>query len=34
MKEGGFVIMSDHLIAGVPLEDYKYYLGRVRKLRL
>ena len=35
MKEGGLVIMPDHLITpGVPLEDYKYYLDRVRELRL
>jgi len=34
MKEGGFVLMPDHLITpGVPLEDYKYYLARVRELR-
>ena len=34
MKEGGFVLMPDHIITpGVPLEDYKYYLNRVRKLR-
>jgi uroporphyrinogen decarboxylase len=35
MKEGGLVLMPDHLITpGVPLEDYKYYLSRVRELRL
>ncbi|MFP4381957.1 MAG: uroporphyrinogen decarboxylase family protein [Candidatus Sumerlaeia bacterium] len=33
-KEGGFVMMPDHLITpGVPLDDYKYYLDQVRKLR-
>jgi len=35
MNEGGFIPMPDHLITpGVPLEDYKYYLGRMRDLRL
>jgi len=35
MKDGGFVIMPDHLITpGVPLDDYKYYLDRIRTLRL
>ena len=34
MKEGGFVMMPDHLITpGVPLDDYKYYLERIRELR-
>jgi uroporphyrinogen decarboxylase len=34
MKEGGFVMMPDHLITpGVPLDDYRYYLDRVRNLR-
>lgn len=34
MKEGGFVLMPDHLITpGVPLADYQYYLERVRQLR-
>ena len=34
MKEGGFVMMPDHIITpGVPLDDYKYYLDRIRKLR-
>ncbi len=34
MKEGGFVMMPDHLITpGVPLDDYKYYLDKVRELR-
>ena len=35
MKDGGFLLMPDHLITpGVPLEDYKYYLQQVRELRL
>ena len=34
MKEGGFVMMPDHLITpGVALEDYRWYLDRVRELR-
>jgi len=34
LKEGGYLLMPDHLITpGVPLDDYKYYLERVRKLR-
>ena len=34
MKEGGLVLMPDHLITpGVSLEDYKYYLDLVRNLR-
>ena len=34
MREGGFVLMPDHLITpGVPLDDYKYYLDLVRELR-
>ncbi|OPZ88278.1 MAG: hypothetical protein BWY76_00031 [bacterium ADurb.Bin429] len=34
MKEGGFLLLPDHLITpGVSLEDYKWYLGRVRELR-
>ncbi|MBI2190552.1 MAG: hypothetical protein HYU36_01040 [Planctomycetes bacterium] len=34
MKEGGLVIMPDHLITpDTPLDDYKYYLHRVRELR-
>lgn len=33
MKEGGFVALPDHLIIpGTPLEDYKYYLERIRSL--
>ena len=35
MKDGGFVMMPDHLITpGVSIENYKYYLDRVRNLRL
>jgi len=35
LKEGGFFLMPDHFITpGVPLEDYKYFLDRVDKLRL
>jgi uroporphyrinogen decarboxylase len=35
MKEGGYILMPDHLITpGVPLENYKYYLERVRRLKL
>jgi len=34
MKEGGFILMPDHLITpGTPLENYKYYLDCVRSLR-
>ena len=34
MKEGGLVLMPDHLITpDTPLEDYKYYLERIRQLR-
>ena len=34
MKEGGFLMMPDHLITpGVSLEMYKWYLEQVRKLR-
>lgn len=34
MKEGGFIMMPDHLITpGVALEDYRWYLDLVRKLR-
>ena len=34
MKDGGFIPMPDHLITpGVPLEDYTYYLDRMRRLR-
>jgi uroporphyrinogen decarboxylase len=35
MKNGGFVIMPDHLITpGTPLDNYRYYLDRIRDLRL
>lgn len=35
MKDGGFVVMPDHLITpGVSLADYKYYLEKIRSLRL
>ncbi|MFW5857635.1 MAG: uroporphyrinogen decarboxylase family protein [Planctomycetota bacterium] len=34
MKEGGFMIMPDHLITpGTPLENYQYYIDLVRELR-
>lgn len=34
MKEGGFVLMPDHLITpGTPLDDYKYFIERMRALR-
>lgn len=34
MKEGGFIILPDHLITpGTPLKDYQWYLERVRELR-
>ena len=34
MKEGGFVVMPDHLITpGTSLENYKYYLEKMRTLR-
>ncbi|MBI3991486.1 MAG: hypothetical protein HY350_04980, partial [Candidatus Omnitrophica bacterium] len=34
MRDGGFVVMPDHLITpGVSLENYKYYLERIRALR-
>lgn len=34
MKEGGFVVMPDHLITpGTSLANYKYYLERIRNLR-
>jgi len=34
MKEGGFILMPDHLITpGVALEDYIWYLERIRNLR-
>ena len=35
MKDGGFLLEPDHLITpGVSLENYKYYLEKVRALRL
>ena len=35
MREGGYVVMPDHLITpGTSLDDYKYYLDRIRRLRL
>ena len=35
MKEGGYVVMPDHLITpGTSLENYKYYLEKIRSLRL
>ena len=35
MKDGGFLVMPDHLITpGVPLDDYRYYLDRIRTLKL
>ena len=35
MKDGGFVLLPDHAIPpDVPLDDYKYYLQKVRELRL
>jgi len=34
MKAGGFVMMPDHLITpDTPLENYKYYINRIRTLR-
>lgn len=34
MKDGGYIIMPDHLITpGTSLENYKYYLDRIRQLR-
>ena len=34
MKEGGYVIMPDHLITpDTSLDNYKYYLERIRNLR-
>jgi hypothetical protein len=35
MKEGGFILMPDHLITpGTSLSNYKYYLEQIRRLRL
>lgn len=34
MREGGFMIMPDHLITpGTALEDYRWYLNRLREIR-
>jgi hypothetical protein len=34
MKDGGYMMMPDHLITpGVSLADYRWYLDRVRTLR-
>jgi len=34
MAEGGFVPLPDHIITpGTPLQDYRYYLDRIRSLR-
>jgi len=34
MKDGGFVLLPDHLITpGTSLENYKYYLEKIRVLR-
>ena len=34
MKEGGYVMLTDHLVTpGASLANYKYYLDRVRALR-
>jgi len=34
MRDGGFLLMPDHLITPqTPLDDYRYYLDRVRALR-
>ena len=35
MKDGGFIVMPDHLITpDTSLENYKYYLNRIRELNL
>ena len=35
MKSGGYIVLPDHLITpDTPLDDYKYYLDRIRELRL
>jgi hypothetical protein len=35
MKEGGFIILPDHLITpGVALKDYLWYLDKIRDIRL
>jgi uroporphyrinogen decarboxylase len=34
MREGGYIPLPDHIIIpGTPLDDYRYYLDRIRKLR-
>ena len=34
MKDGGYVVMPDHLITpGTSLENYKYYLQKIRSMR-
>jgi hypothetical protein len=34
MKQGGFVMMPDHLITpDTPLANYRYYLKRIREMR-
>ena len=34
MKDGGYIVMPDHLITpGVSLDNYRYYLDRIRALR-
>ena len=34
MKDGGFIPLPDHLIQpGTPLDDYRYYLDKMRELR-
>jgi len=34
MKEGGYIVLPDHLITpGVSLDNYKYYLEQIRNLR-
>jgi len=35
MRDGGFIISPDHWTTpGTPLDNYKYYLDRIRTLRL
>jgi uroporphyrinogen decarboxylase len=35
MKEGGYVPLPDHLITpGTPLDDYRYYLDALRRVRI
>jgi len=35
MKDGGYIVMPDHAITpGTSLENYKYYLEKIRSLRL